>query len=211
MGRMRRSMASSLLALLLSCVAALGAATEIKTITVEGMVSSQQVSLRGNKFTVHLNGGQYQAFVRSDNTFAVPDVPVAAAYLVEVMSQSYVFDKVRLSILKNGNVRATNAAPTAPKRNEALPYPLRMQPRGAMQHFEVREGFNFGMIFKNPMMLMMGFSMLMMFMMKYMVDPEQMKEMQEQMADQGIESQGDMLKAMMGGGTDKAEKKKKGN
>ena len=35
--------------------------------------------------------------------------------------------------------------------------------------FEIREGFNFAMLYKNPMVLMMGFSCVMMFMMKHVV------------------------------------------
>ena len=61
----------------------------------------------------------------------------------------------------------------------------------------MREGFNFAMLYKNPMVLMMGFSCVMMFMMKYMVDPEEMKKMQAQMAEEGVEGPGDMFKKML--------------
>jgi len=185
------------------------ASVETQTVTIEGMLTSQKIALRPFQLAVHVNGGEFSAFVRSDNTFAIPDVPVGAAYLVEVISNSLFFEKIRLSVSKAGNVKATKADPADPRSaNVALPYPLRLEPRGRLQTFEIREGFNFAMIYQNPMMLMMGFSMLMMFMMKYMVDPEQMKEMQEQMADQGIESNTDMFKAMMKDPSAIADKKK---
>ena len=40
-------------------------------------------------------------------------------------------------------------------------YPLVLEPRGAISYFEARAPFNPMSIFANPMMLMMGFSMLM--------------------------------------------------
>merc|ERR1712216_45891 len=164
---------------------------ETKSIPVEGRVRAPQ--LRGSTPRVTLNGGEYSAIVRMDGSFTIADVPVGAAYLLEIVHQSLVFEQVRVSIQRTGNVRAS-LVNTANGRNDALPYPLFLEAKGRQQYFEIREGFNFGMIRKNPMILMMGFSMLMM---QYLVDPEQMKEMREQMAEQGIESQGDMMKAML--------------
>jgi len=182
------------LAAVLSLVGGTRAAEEsVKDIAVEGRIRAPVAS---SAMTVHLNGGKYRAFVRKDGSFSVPAVPAGAAYLLEVVSANFVFDQVRVSVMKNGDVRASLMYPTK-RGNDAVPYPLFLEPRGKLDYFEVREGFNFGMLYKNPMVLMMGFSCLMMFMMKYMIDPEQMKEMQAQMADEGITSQGDMLKAMM--------------
>ena len=66
-------------------------------------------------------------------------------------------------------MRAEIAFPEKPNQNNVLSYPLFLEAKGRMSFFEVREGFNFGMIYKNPMVLMMGVSCAMMFMMKYMV------------------------------------------
>merc|ERR1711871_1663452 len=100
--------------------------------------------------------------------------------------------------MKDGDVRASLMYPTK-RGQDGAQYPLFLEPKGRIGYFEIREGFNFAMLYKNPMVLMMGFSCVMMFMMKYMIDPEQMKEMQEQMAQEGISGPGDMLKAMMKG------------
>lgn len=189
------------LVLLIATLASCWASTSDvkKVISVEGRVRGPQTHgasrVRNAAPRVYLNGGEYSAIVRMDGSFTIPEVPVGAAYLLEIVHHGLFFEQVRVSILRNGDVRASliNAMNG---RNDALPYPLFLEAKGRHQYFEIREGFNFGMIWKNPMILMMGFSMVMMFMMKYLVDPEQMKEMREQMAEQGIESQGDMMKAM---------------
>ena len=43
---------------------------------------------------VHLNGGKYSAFVRTDGSFSLPAVPAGTAYLLEVVSTSFVFEQV---------------------------------------------------------------------------------------------------------------------
>merc|ERR1711998_686832 len=194
--RMAVSMVSSravvLLIALVSC-ALRASAEDVKSVAVEGRIMAPM----GSATAVHLNAGKYSAFVRADGTFKVHGVPAGTAYVLQVVSSSMVFDQVRVSVMKNGDVRASLMFPSNKRGSDSVNYPLFLEPKGRMSFFEVREGFNFGMLYKNPMVLMMGFSCVMMFMMKYMVDPEQMKEMQSEMAEQGIESQGDMLKAMM--------------
>merc|ERR1712196_447660 len=145
---------------------------------VEGRLRAP--GLKGSSARVQLNGGQHSAVVRVDGSFTITEVPIGSAYLLEVVDQKMVFEQVRVSILRSGSIRANLAGGA----NDALPYPLFLEAKAAHQYFEIREGFNFGMIWKNPMMLMM----------QKVVDPEQMKELQEQMAAEGVESQSDMFK-----------------
>jgi len=165
---------------------------DVKQVVVEGRIMGPPNAATA----VHLNGGKYSAFVRTDGSFSLPAVPAGTAYLLEVVSTSFVFEQLRVSIMKTGDVRASLVYPTK-RGQDTVSYPLFMEPKGKLSYYEVREGFNFAMLYKNPMVLMMGFSCVMMFMMKYMIDPEQMKEMQDQMAEEGITSPGDMLKATM--------------
>merc|ERR1711988_1212719 len=116
-------------AALLCCLAAMVEAADIKTVSIEGLVTSQQVPLRDMSLKVHLNGGLYSAIVRKDKTFSIPDVPVASAYLLEVISNTLVWEQVRLSITKTGSVRATRMN-VAPNRKDTLAYPLRLEPIG---------------------------------------------------------------------------------
>merc|ERR1712054_34430 len=139
--------------------------SELRRAKVEGRLRAP--GLRGLSPRVQLNGGEYSAAVRADGSFTIPEVPLGSAYLLEVVDRRLIFEQVRVSVLRSGNIRANLVG----GRNDAVPYPLFLEAKGAHQYFEVRGGFNFGMIWKNPMMLMMGFSMLMMFMMQKVVDP----------------------------------------
>merc|ERR1712086_55562 len=206
MGRMMVSNIRCVFAALVCLVAACSAA-DVKQVALEGRIRAPVAS---SSMSVHLNGGKHTAFVRKDGSSTLPAVPVGAAYLLEVISMDFVFEQVRVSVSKAGDVRAGMMYPQK-RGDDSLPYPLFLEPKGKMSYFEVREGFNFGMIYKNPMFLMMGFSCVMMFMMKHMVDPEQVKEMQEQMAEEGITGPGDMLKGMLSDPEKLAPKGKKKN
>merc|ERR1712196_202557 len=188
------AMMSRLALLLLAGILPLAAADAApKLVTIEGRVRAPVTS---ESFRVVVNGGQHTAIVRRDGSFQVPDVAAGAAYLVDVQSTSFMFEPVRVTVQESGDVRANVMYPLKPG-HDAAPYPLFLQARGKLGFFEVREGFNFAMLYKNPMVLMMGFSCVMMFMMKYMVDPEEMKKMQAQMAEEGITGPGDMFKKML--------------
>ena len=58
---------------------------------------------------------------------------------------------MRLTVLEKGDVRAQIAFPAKPGQNDALSYPLFLEAKGKMGYFEIREGFNFAMLYKNPM------------------------------------------------------------
>jgi len=66
---------------------------------------------------------------------------------------------------------------------QPLPFPLPLEPLVAKPtFFEKREGFNWGGMLMNPMVIMMGVTVMIMFVMPKMManmDPEQLKEMQE--------------------------------
>ena len=66
---------------------------------------------------------------------------------------------------------------------QPLPFPLPLEPLIAKPtFFEKREGFNWAGMFMNPMVLMMGVTLLIMVVFPKMMqnmDPEQLKEMQE--------------------------------
>ena len=49
-----------------------------------------------------------------------------------------------------------------------LAYPLQLEPTMRMQYFEIEAPFNFMAYLKNPMVIMVGVSAVMMFMMKRM-------------------------------------------
>ena len=77
------------------------------------------------------------------------------------------------------------AYPGATKR--ALKYPLVINPKGTYQYFEAKKGFSIFGLLRNPMVMMMLFSVGLMVAMPYMMEglePEEKARMKEQMKNQ---------------------------
>ncbi|KAJ3212899.1 ER membrane protein complex subunit 7 [Dinochytrium kinnereticum] len=135
---------------------------------------------------VLLNGGASYAFVEDDGSFTI-DVP-DGSHLLEIISPGYFFNKVRLSVSGSSvlafmHVDGTSWVRTGP----AMELPLELPCRGQFQYFMAREGFDIWSIFANPMMLMMGGSLIMFFVLPKMMsglDPETLKEMQQRQKEQ---------------------------
>ena len=68
-------------------------------------------------------------------------------------------------------------------KGQRLLYPLILEPSNKIKYFDIEEGFNPLVYLKSPMVLMIGVSMFMMYMMKS-VPKEEMKEQQDQMKEQ---------------------------
>jgi hypothetical protein len=70
---------------------------------------------------------------------------------------------------------------------QVVPYPLVVYARGTYQYFEIKKGFSIFSMLKNPMVLMMLFSVGMMVLMPKMMeglDPEEKARMKQQMEAQ---------------------------
>ncbi|XP_044960204.1 ER membrane protein complex subunit 7 homolog [Hordeum vulgare subsp. vulgare] len=128
---------------------------------------------------VILNGGQKVTFARPDGYFAFHNVP-AGTHLIEVSSLGYFFSPVRVDISAR-NPGHIQAALTENRRvlNELVLEPLKEE-----QYYEMREPFNILSLLKSPMGMMVGFMVVMVFVMPKMmenIDPEEIKQAQEQM------------------------------
>ncbi|KAL5200322.1 hypothetical protein ABZP36_021525 [Zizania latifolia] len=135
---------------------------------------------------VILNGGQRVTFARPDGYFAFHNVP-AGTHLIEVSSLGYLFSPVRVDISAR-NPGHIQAALTDTRRvlNELVLEPLREE-----QYYEIREPFSIMSLLKSPMGLMLGFMVIMVFVMPKMmenIDPEEMKQAQEQMRNSPVPS-----------------------
>jgi len=147
---------------------------------VEGRFSNV-TGVSPSEIKVILNGGQYSTFVRVDGGFALQDVS-AGTHWLEVVCAKYAFDPVTIhvSAKHNGRIKAT----VFDDPSFELRYPLRLQPVRVAQYFEIREPFSFGAYLKNPMVLMMGVTLLIGFVMPKLaanVDPEEMKRVQAEL------------------------------
>jgi len=129
------------------------------------------------------DGEQYQAFLRKDGVFIFDEVG-AGSYLLQVLSTQYSFSNVRIDVSSrnNGQVRAFKAEPGSSSKEAAvLPYPLKLEPDRIMDYFMVREGFQIMSLLKNPMLIMLGVTLIMTLVLPKMmssIDPEALQEMQ---------------------------------
>eukprot|EP00162_Nutomonas_longa_P001973 comp12558_c0_seq1/m.16561 comp12558_c0_seq1/g.16561 ORF comp12558_c0_seq1/g.16561 comp12558_c0_seq1/m.16561 type:complete len:228 (-) comp12558_c0_seq1:36-719(-) len=129
-----------------------------------------------------LNGGMYVAYLRDDASFVFHDVP-PGNYLLEVLSQKFHFPSLRVDITARNNAAKVRVT-LGNDPHQVLPYPLVIAPIKPMQFFQVKEGFSGNFISQNWItLLMVGFMGMMMIFPKLLnIDPDQMKEIQEQMA-----------------------------
>ncbi|KAJ3708085.1 hypothetical protein LUZ61_011790 [Rhynchospora tenuis] len=139
-----------------------------------------------SEIKVILNGGQRITFVRPDGYFSFHDVP-AGTHLIEVSSIGYLFSPVRVDI----SARNPGKIQAALTENRRALNELVLEPMKDEQYYEIREPFSIMSIVKSPMGLMIGFMVLVMFVFPRMmdgVDPEEMRQAQEQMRERGIPS-----------------------
>eukprot|EP01116_Phalansterium_solitarium_P000023 TRINITY_DN10015_c0_g1_i1.p3 TRINITY_DN10015_c0_g1~~TRINITY_DN10015_c0_g1_i1.p3 ORF type:complete len:210 (-),score=57.03 TRINITY_DN10015_c0_g1_i1:1477-2106(-) len=121
---------------------------------------------------------QYYMPVRKDGSFVFHDIP-AGNFLLQVVSSDHVYDNVRIEItsVNNGQIKAVNVHDDA-----VLAYPLRLEPKAPISYFAVREGFDLvGILFKNPMILMLAFTLLITFVFPKIaanIDPEELRQLQ---------------------------------
>ncbi|KAM2151358.1 hypothetical protein ACFX1R_045812 [Malus domestica] len=135
---------------------------------------------------VILNGGQSVTFLRPDGFFTFHNVP-AGTHLIEVSAIGYFFSPVRVDVSAR-NPGKVQAALTENRRplNEFVLEPLREE-----QYYEIREPFSIMSLVKSPMGLMVGFMLIVVFLMPKLVenmDPEEMRRTQEEMRNQGVPS-----------------------
>ncbi|KAJ8534951.1 hypothetical protein K7X08_016679 [Anisodus acutangulus] len=159
--------------------------------TINGRVKIPGFSLKGSGLAakssnvkVTLNSGQRVTFLRPDGYFSFHDVP-AGTHLIEVSAIGYFFSPVRVDVSAR-NPGKVQAALTENRRSlsELVLEPLRDE-----QYYEMREPFSVMSLVKSPMGLMVGFMLVVMFLMPKLVenmDPEEIRKAQEEMRSQGV-------------------------
>ena len=109
-------------------------------------------------------------------------------YLLDVLSTEYLFSQFKLNLPEDDSeIRVLEYMyPGANKR--AAAYPVDLRPHVKLEYFDKRQQPGLHTLFRNPMLLMMGFTMLMVFFMPKLMDsldPEERKRMEEQMSFNG--------------------------
>jgi ER membrane protein complex subunit 7 len=142
---------------------------------------------------VVLNGGEYTGFVDNAGTFKIY-VPKAGSYKLDVVNTQYTFEPVVVEITEPQHGEQQEDEIIGKRKEKAqirpylyslkqgkgtrLVYPLQLEPSMRVQYFEVEQPFNPMVYLKNPMVIMVLVSGLLMFMMKRMPKQE-MQEMQD--------------------------------
>eukprot|EP00732_Lithocolla_globosa_P006291 Lithocolla_globosa_v1_NODE_7202_length_977_cov_68.691224.p1 type:complete len:221 gc:universal NODE_7202_length_977_cov_68.691224:919-257(-) len=127
--------------------------------------------------TVLANGGQFLGLVRDDGSFVINGVP-AGQYLLEVDSKSVLFDRAYVEVTLKGRHKVVILRPDTTE--ESASYPVKLTPRADLDYFQKREGYSLSWLMSNPMLLMAVVVMGMGYIMPKMMDPEAMKELQQQ-------------------------------
>mmetsp|Transcript_30252 Transcript_30252/g.36737 ORF Transcript_30252/g.36737 Transcript_30252/m.36737 type:complete len:208 (-) Transcript_30252:142-765(-) len=157
---------------------------------VAGFVGLHE-GLQAATVQVHLtlgDGDKRTTVPRVDGSFKFLDVP-PGTHLIEVVALGYFYPAIRVDVSARHDGRI-HAAYAEDKKNVLGPEML-IQPVRKMEYFEKRPEFSVWGLVTNPMMMMMLFSLFCVVVLSN-IDPETMKEMQEQMKE--------LEKAQAGGG-----------
>jgi len=116
--------------------------------------------------------------------FVIDELP-AGAYLLEIASTKYSYPTIRVDVSAkyNGKVKAKYATESIPLDREGLKYPLDIYPLHIANYIEEKEPFNIMELLKSPMVIMIGISALMIFILPKLMeqmDPEKLKQMQDE-------------------------------
>jgi hypothetical protein len=185
-----------LLLTLLACCAA--AATP--TATIKGTLLLPD-DTPVNMTRVSLNAGEQQTYSRLDGTFAFYNVP-PGVHVVDVTNHQYMFSQVKIQLVEDSMDAPKCIQYAYPGANkQPIDHPLVLTATATYEYFEKRPGFSILSLLKNPMLLMMVFSVGMMFLMPKMMenlDPEEREQMRKQMEMQKDPTK--MLSSMFGMG-----------
>ncbi|XP_022875068.1 ER membrane protein complex subunit 7 homolog isoform X1 [Olea europaea var. sylvestris] len=108
----------------------------------------------------------------------------AGTHLIEVAAIGYFFSPVRIDV----SARNPGKVQAALTENRRVLSELVLEALREEQYYEIREPFSMMSIVKSPMGLMVGFMVIVMFLMPKLVDTEEMKRAQEEMRNQGTPS-----------------------
>jgi len=143
-----------------------------RRVSVQGFITNEQFLRlhKGQTIRVFVDDGKYRAIVRHDGSFQVHNVPEGLHFL-SVVAPGWHFESVRLEVsVKGEKMRVRAFTNNEMVKRTPLPYPLKLAPSTKLNYFVEREKFNPMTYLKNPMVLMVGFTMIMAFVMPKMTE-----------------------------------------
>jgi hypothetical protein len=124
-----------------------------------------------------LNGGIYSTFVRQDGRFVLFGVE-KGTYFMEIVDPNFYYKPLVIEVTDRG-VDVYDGVP-GQVRGKKTDHPISLKPDRPIAWFDKREPFSVMKLLYNPMVLMTGVTLLIVFLApKMQLDPEQMKEMRE--------------------------------
>ncbi|KAJ2826603.1 hypothetical protein IWW50_002281 [Coemansia erecta] len=163
-----------------------------KTYRLRGTIAANDVlsdvsELATQAYAV-VNGGEHRGYIQKDGSFVVENLTLGD-WLLEIASTDYAFPKLHVRIATKGEEgRASVAARFVQIGSEwsedspVLAYPLTIEASAKYDFFTPRQGFSIITMFSNPYMLMVGVSLVAIFIMPKLqanLDPETLKELQD--------------------------------
>ena len=179
------------------------------SVTIEGKLSIADIMDGLPALPLVLSGSQssYTSYVTDSGNFNFYDVQ-PGRYQLQVQSSSHLFSQYKIDIsgASSGHkIRVLEYKyPSAPK--QVIAHPIMIDAHSRINYFQKRESFGLHTLLANPTMLMMLFTGAMALLLPRMManmDPEELKEVQAQMNQQGNPQE--MLSNMFGGGGKKSD------
>lgn len=132
--------------------------TTTSTTSIEGKLFFPDMTIFNITTRITLNHDEYSTYSQADGSFIIHNVG-PGIHQLDVHSTNFLFSQVKIQLLEESMETPKcleYAFPGATK--QPIPYPLELTAHATYQYFEVKKGFSIFVIFKNPMFLMMLFS-----------------------------------------------------
>ena len=158
--------------------------SETPTGTIEGRLQFPDKAPFNVTTRITLNHGEYSTYSRADGGFTFYNV-IPGIHVLDIQSTVYHFSQVKIQLLEDDmeNPKCLEYMYPGAKK-QATMHPLVLNAIATYDYFEVRKGFSIFSILANPMVLMMAFSVGLMFLMPKMMEglePEERERIKQQM------------------------------
>ena len=158
---------------------------QAQSTTIRGRLQYPDKSPFNITTKVTLNHGELTTYCKLGDgcSFELYYVP-SGVHQLDVLSTTHHFAQVKIQVLPDGSEPKCLEYAFPGANKNAVKHPLELTAYATFDYFEQRRGFSIWFILKNPMVLMMAFSVGIMFFMPKMMeglDPEEKAQMKKQM------------------------------
>ena len=156
-----------------------------ETTTIRGRLLYPDKSAFNITTKITLDHGERSTYCKLDDgcSFELFDV-APGVHQLDVISTTHHFAQVKIQVLPDGSEPKCLEYAFAGAPKNPINHPLELTAYATFDYFEQKRGFSIWFILKNPMVIMMAFSVGLMFFMPKMMeglDPEEKAQMKKQM------------------------------